>query len=126
MHMMKTYENLRDMLEREVTEIEQKGQLDGQSLDHLFKLMGTIKNVDKCMGYEEGNSYGRSYGMMPEMSYARDRYGRYSGDNFRDSSYRGYDRSYGNQKMRERLEMLMSEATNESERQAIMDAMNKI
>lgn len=123
MHMMKTYENLRDMLEREVTEIEQKGQLDGQSLEHLFKLMGTIKNVDKCMGYEEGNSYGR---MMPEMSYARDRYGRYSGDNFRDSSYRGYDRSYGNQKMRERLEMLMSEATNESERQAIMDAMNKI
>ena len=123
MHMMKTYENLRDMLEREVTEIEQKGQLDGQSLEHLFKLMGTIKNVDKCMGYEEGNSYGR---MMPEMSYARDRYGRYSGDNFRDSSYRGYDRSYGNQKMREHLEMLMSEATNESERQAIMDAMNKI
>jgi len=123
MHMMKTYENLRDMLEREVTEIEQKGQLDGQSLEHLFKLMGTIKNVDKCMGYEEGNSYGR---MMPEMSYARDRYGRYSGDNFRDSSYRGYDRLYGNQKMRERLEMLMSEATNESERQAIMDAMNKI
>ena len=121
MHMMKTYENLRDMLEREVTEIEQKGQLDGQSLEHLFKLMGTIKNVDKCMGYEEGNSYGR---MMPEMSYARDRYGRYSGDNFRDSSYRGYDRSYG--KMKERLETLMNEATNENERQAIMDCMNRI
>lgn len=47
-------------------------------------------------------------------------------NNFRDSSYRGYDRSYGNQKMRERLEMLMNEATNESERQAIMDCMNRM
>lgn len=132
MHMMKTYENLRDMLEREVTEIEQKGQLDAQSLEHLYKLMATLKNTDKCMGYEEGNSYGRmensygrtegSYGRMMPESYARDRYGRYSGDNFRDSSYR--DRSYG--KMKERLETLMNEATNENERQAIMDCMNRI
>ena len=123
MHMMKTYENLRDMLEREVTEIEQKG-IDPQSLEHLFKLMGTIKNIDKCMGYEEGNSYGR---MMPE-SYARDRYGRYSGDNFRDSSYRmrSYDGQEGRTKMMDKLNMLMNEATNENERQAIMDCMNRI
>lgn len=125
MHMMKTYENLRDMLEREVTEIEQKGQLDAQSLEHLYKLMATLKNTDKCMGYEEGNSYGR---MMPEMSYARDRYGRYSGDNFRDSSYRGrsYDAGQSRQKMMDSLQMLMNEATNENERQAIMDCMNKM
>jgi len=123
MHMMKTYENLRDMLEREVAEIEKKGTLDPQSLDNLFKLMTTLKNTDKCINYEQGGSsydmsygYGRSYNsydgmsnrMMPHyayddgMSHARrgrdgDGDGRYneSRDNFRDSSYRGRE-SYEN------------------------------
>ena len=121
MHMMKTYENLRDMLEKEVMEIEKKGQLDPQSLDNIFKLMTTLKNTDKCIDYEKGGmSYGNrmsydsydSYGrMMPHyayddgMSMARrgrdgDGDGRYneSRDNFRDSSYRGresYENSYG-------------------------------
>ena len=103
MHMMKTYENLRDMLEKEVMEIEKKKDLDPQSLDNLFKLMTTLKNTEKCMNYEEGGesfgnrmSYGRSYGMshrmMPHyayddgMSMARrgrdgDGDGRYSEDN---------------------------------------------
>ena len=64
MHMMKTYDNLHDMLEKEVMEIEKKGQLDPQGLDNLYKLTTTLKNVDKCMEYEQqgGASNGRSYG----------------------------------------------------------------
>jgi len=91
MHKIQMYENLRDMLEREVKDIEKKGDLDVQSLDNLYKLMAAIKNTDKCIDYmkaEEGgmsndmmrNSYGnrrsydgRSYDdmshMMPHMSY---------------------------------------------------------
>ena len=77
------------MLEREVKDIEKKGDLDVQSLDHLYKLMAAIKNTDKCIDYmkaEEGgmsngmsNAYRRSYDnrsydnmsnrMMPEWSY---------------------------------------------------------
>lgn len=128
MHMMKTYENLRDMLDREVTEIEKRGNLDAQSLDHLYKLMATIKYTDKCIDREQGNTYGMSYNSMPMDSFG------YGGNNFRHSSYRGgsYEPYYGisredsRQKMRSRLEMLMNEATNENERQAIMDAMNKM
>lgn len=119
MHMMKTYENLQGMLEREIAEIEKKKDLDPQSLDNLNKLMAALKNTEKCMDYEEGGesyanrrSYGRSYDrsyrsydgmsnrMMPEyayddsMSMARrgrdgDSDGRYSEDNFRNRSYRG-------------------------------------
>ena len=83
------YENLRDMLEREVKDIEKKGDLDVQSLDNLYKLMAAIKNTDKCIDYmkaEEGgmsngmsNAYRRSYDnrgydnmsnrMMPDWSY---------------------------------------------------------
>ena len=121
MHMMKTYENLQDMLEKEIMEIEKKGSLDPQGLENLNKLMTTLKNTEKCIDYEKGGmSYGNrmsydSYGrMMPHyaydsydngMSMARrgrdgDGDGRYneSRDNFRDSSYRGresYEGSYG-------------------------------
>ena len=127
MHKTQMYENLRDMLEQEVTEIEKKGNLDAQSLDHLYKLMATLKNTDKCIDREEGASYGRngSYGDMSMMpSY--ERYGRYSRDNFRDSSYRMRSYDDSRQKMMDKLNMLMNEATNENERQAIMDCMNRM
>ena len=157
MHMMKTYENLRDMLEKEVMEIEKKKDLDPQSLDNLFKLMTTLKNTEKCMNYEEGGesfgnrmSYGRSYNMsnrmMPHyayddgMSMARrgrdgDGDGRYSEDNFRDSSYRGrgsYENSYGysrdnsRKKMVEKLTTLMDDTMSEHDRNAIMDCIDRI
>lgn len=133
MHMKKTYDNLRDMLEREIAEIEKKGNLDPQSLDNLFKLMTTLKNTDKCIDREEmgGMSYGNrmsydsydSYGrMMPHyayddgMSMARrgrdgDGDGRYneSRDNFRDRSYRGresYESSNGYSRDKARSKMV--------------------
>lgn len=123
MHMMKTYENLQDMLEKEIMEIEKKGSLDPQGLENLNKLMTTLKNTEKCIDYEKGGmSYGNrmsydSYGrMMPH--YAYDSYDSYDGmsmarrgrdgdgdgrynesrDNFRNRSYRGresYEGSYG-------------------------------
>lgn len=157
MHMMKTYENLHDMLEKEVMEIEKKKDLDPQSLDNLFKLMTTLKNTEKCMNYEEGGesfgnrmSYGRSYNMsnrmMPHyayddgMSMARrgrdgDGDGRYSEDNFRDSSYRrgnsyensyGYSRDNSRKKMVEKLTTLMDDTMSEHDRNAIMDCIDRI
>lgn len=65
MHNLTTYENLRDMLTKEVKEIEKKGTLDATSLDHLYKLMSTIKYTDKCIDREQGG----------EMSYENRSYG---------------------------------------------------
>ena len=151
MHKMTMYENLRDMLEREVTEIQKDGNLDAQKLDHLYKLMSALKNTNKCIE-EESGEMGASYTypymdgmsndsrMMPHystegMSHARrDSRGRYSRDNFRDSSYRGqsYENSYGysrdnaRQKMVNKLETLMDDTMSEHERNAIMDCIDKI
>ena len=90
MHKLQMYEGLRDMLEKEVTEIEKKGNLDTQGLDNLYKLMTALKVTDKCIEREGGESYenresyarrnarNRSYGgsydesmdmMMPEWAY---------------------------------------------------------
>ena len=65
MHNLTTYENLRDMLTKEVKEIEKKGTLDATSLDHLYKLISTIKYTDKCIDREQGG----------EMSYENRSYG---------------------------------------------------
>lgn len=149
MHKTTMYENLRDMLEREVTEIEKAGQLDPQSLDNLFKLMTTIKNTDKCIEREGGMSYNYRNGSMMRqafdgsfnngMSSARrgrdgDGDGRYSEDSFRYSQNRGgsYDGSYGysrdsaKKKMIEKLSTLMDDTMSEQERNAIMDCIERI
>ena len=155
MHKLEMYEGLRDMLEKEVTEIEKKGNLDPQGLDNLYKLMTAIKVTDKCIDREGGESYGyrRSYGrsydesmrMMPwayddGMSMRRDgdNDGRYneSRDNFRgytnrrgsNESRRSYEYSRDNsrKKMVQKLETLMDDTMSDYERQAIMDCINKI
>lgn len=60
MHKLQMYENLRDMLEREVKDIEKKGDMTEQDLDNIFKLMTTIKNTDKCIDKEKGEEGGMS------------------------------------------------------------------
>lgn len=142
MHRLQMYENLHDMLEQEISKIQSKGELDPQSLDNLDKLMRTVKNTDKCIDREGGGqsygnrmSYGR-YDMMPMESYGmsmgRDSDGRFSRDNFRDSSFRGgsygqsYEYSRDNAPLMQRLESMMNEARNDSERQAIKDFVNRM
>lgn len=71
MHKLQMYEDLRDMLEREVKDIERKGEMSEQSLDHLYKLMTAIKVVDKCIEREKGEQGGQGQGqeeMMRGMS----------------------------------------------------------
>lgn len=144
MHKLQMYEGLRDMLEKEITEIEKKGDLTEPSLDNLYKLMTALKYTDKCIDREESHDYGTSYGnrMMPHWSYDRrggrdnDNDGRYSEDNFRDYSYRGrsnesgksyeYSRDDSRKKMVRKLETLMDDTMSDHERKAIMDCINKI
>lgn len=146
MHRLQMYENLHDMLEQEISKIQSKGELDPQSLDNLDKLMRTVKNTDKCIDRESGGqSYGQSYAnrrsygqnydmMMPMESYGMSmaRNNGMSRDNFRDPSFRGgsygqsYEYSRDNTPIMQRLESMMNEARNDSERQAIKDFVNRM
>ena len=133
MHKTQMYENLRDMLEREVQEIQREGNLDTQKLDNLYKLMSALKDTNECLEEEsmEGASYesrarggrgrsrdGRSndysmmmpYGMdnMSYGSYGRvdgDRDGRYyeSRDNFRDRANRGGSYGYSRDNSKKKM-----------------------
>ena len=86
-HKIQMYENLRDMLEREIEEIERKHDLNKESLDNLYKLTSSLKVVDKRIEKHEmedkmkegGQSMDYSFGgnsMAMGNSNARYRYSR--------------------------------------------------
>ena len=148
MHNAQLYEEIGSMVDRGLTEVKNKGELDAQNLDYLFKLMTSKHYLDKCMDKEMGGqsygqsyanrrSYGQSYDMMMPMesygmSMGRDSDGRFSRDNFRDPSFRrgsygqSYEYSRDNAPLMQRLETMMNEARNDSERQAIKDFVNRM
>ena len=148
MHKIQMYENLMDMLEREVKEIANKGNLDPQSLDILYKIMMSIKAANKHMETLEGqgmsqDSYrsydGNSRRGSYEGAYARrgrdgDGDGRYSEDSFRYSQDRGrssygsygYSRDAATDAMKQKLRTMMEEPISEDARLALMDCLNKI
>lgn len=78
MHNAQLYEEIGSMVDRGLTEVKNKGELDSQNLDYLFKLMTSKHYLDKCMDKEMGGqsfgqsyanrrSYGQSYDMMMPM-----------------------------------------------------------
>ena len=82
MHKLQMYEGLRDMLEREVAEIEKKSNIDDLDLDHLYKLMTALKVTDRCIERECGESYAN------RRSYDG---GSYRGGSNRGRSYDSYE-----------------------------------
>ena len=143
---MHAMEELRKTLEKELEKIAAKGSINETDLAHVDKLTHSIKSIDTIVamqeaGYSEdaypymydGNSYARRRDSMGRYSrddgYSNRRYGR-DGDGdgrYHEGRYSRYDGGYsrgGN--MREQLERMMQDASNETEREAIRQAMNRI
>lgn len=153
-HKLQMYENLKDMIEREVGEIEHKQDLDKESLDNLYKLTAVLKVLNKCIDREDqgmsrgrgmsmdgysgrytneysGNSYdGNSYARRGRDGDGDGRYGE-SRDNFRGYTNRGYDysresRNSGRDRMVDKLHELMNEASDEQSRMLIQSCIDKM
>lgn len=145
------YEELEEMLCKELEEIVDKGELSAGSLDTVDKLTHALKNTYKIhMGEQgeysqaysmdgdwngnsmRGNSYGSSYGRG--NSYGR--YSRTGGDYSRDNSYanrrgthyvRGhYSRDDAKSMMIEHLEKAMDMATDDNARNVISRAIENV
>ena len=136
---MRVYDDLKDMVEREIENIVKKDELDEKCLGWLDKLVDIAKDIDTIYamhdyGNEDGGYSNRMYyphyyndGEMMPMTHGnsymnRDSMGRYSRNSY---AYRGngYSRE-GN--MRERLEQMMNEATTQQERDAINSALDRM
>jgi hypothetical protein len=73
-HKLQMYENLRDMLEREVGEIERRHELNKDSLDNLYKLSMSLKVVNKCIDRQEMEEQEKKGGMSMD-GQSRNSYG---------------------------------------------------
>ena len=87
-HKIQMYENLRDVLEREVKDIERKNDITKESLDNLYKLTATLKYVDQCIKKEEEKEGGGS-SMDGGYSNARGGRGGYSRNSYDSMSNEG-------------------------------------
>ena len=102
---MHTMDNLRDMLEEELSEIVANGTVDDHSIDCIYKIVDIIKDIGEIEmrdgGYSERGRY---------MGRGR-RYGR--------NSYRDGD-------MMARMEDMMNTAQTDEERNMIRRIMNQM
>lgn len=130
---MKSMEELKDMLCKELDKIAKQGELSASSLENVHKLIDTIKIIDKIIMLEEDGGYSRngdweargSYGR--ESSYANRRgthyvRGHYSRDDgyYNDERYNHrYSRDDAKGKMIEMLERIMDETGGQREREII-------
>ena len=147
---MKAMYDLRDMLCKELDEITRKGELGAGDLDIAYKLVGTVKNIDKIEMLEDGD-YSRAGELEADIDkiemmeddggysrrYSRD--GNWEADmrgNYgRDSSYarrgthyvRGhYSRDSGKDNMKRQLQEMLDEADDDTLRRAIQRCMDAV
>ena len=98
--MMRVYEEIKEMLEKELAEESEKHELSAGSLETIHKLTDTIKNIDKIIMFECGEDEGYSTRSSRRGGrYSRDG-GYMSGNPYRrGSSYNSGSRG-GNYTMR--------------------------
>ena len=142
---MKTYEELKEMLCKELDEIADKGELSAGTLETVHKLTDTIKNIGKIEmleGYDDdyskdggnweargrydgGSSYARG-GRRMGRRYSRDNMDDdYSMARNRDRMGR-YSRDGGKEHIMDKLEDLIDMTTNERDRETLKKAKEKI
>lgn len=138
---MRKLENLRDTLCEELEKVAKKESINTEDLEIIDKLAHAIKNLDKIIhedSYDGGGYYFGSYDRGSYDSYGRDSYARRGRDGDGDGRYnegrsnaRGYsreDRSYNMSMdhMRDKLDRMMSEASNDKERETLRRVMNQM
>ena len=138
---MHVYVDLKEMVEKEISNIVKKDELDEKCLDLLDRLVDIAKDIDTIFAmndyqYDENGYSNRTpypyYYMddMPNRMHGNS-YRNYNGNmnhnmnnQYSRNNYRsGYSRENS---MRDRLEQMMNEATNEHEREAIRNALDRM
>lgn len=126
---MKAMYDLRDMLCKELDEITRKGELGAGDLDIAYKLVGTVKNIDKIEMMEDDGGYSRRYSRDGNWEAdMRGNYGRYSSYARRGTHYvRGhYSRDSGKDNMKRQLQEMLDEADDDTLRRAIQRCMDAV
>lgn len=114
------YDKAERMLEKEIREIVDKGELSPSTLEVMGKALDDIKDISIICAMKEESEYSERYMYGDDMAYARrrDSRGRYARDSY-DSygQYDGYSRT-------DELEGMMRDAKTDKERELIRQLMD--
>jgi len=135
---MKSLDNLKSVLEREIDKVTAKGEITPTEIKAVGDAVDILKDIETICAMKE---YGQEDDMysMENRGYSTRRMTRYP-DVYRDSydgSYNGYDdmsynrgRNYSRhsekEEMIEKLERMMNNATSEKERRDLMECIQKL
>ena len=114
---MREYHQIKEMLCKELKEFARKDELSAGSLDVIYKLTSSIKNIDKMEMFEgggysrRGSSYDSYDGGSSRRSYSREEDNYDGGDSYR----RGYSRNGSDFKTK--IREMMEDARNEEEKE---------
>ena len=124
------YKRTKEVFERELGKIVDKGNVNSTDLELTYKLVDIIKDIEEIceketIMYEDDYSGRRGYGMRSSRYYP------YMGEYTVEGTYgRGYSRDdYGRSNassMKSTLQQLLNEATNEHERMMIQRWMDEV
>lgn len=124
---MKALHDLKEMLEQEIKEISNKGELTAGSLDTVDKLTHSLKSIDTIIAMSGEGEYsqrmnggdmnGGYSGYYPRYVYAR---------NQRRSANGRYSRDDGRDAMIEKLEDMMEDAPDEKTKSAIQKCISQM
>lgn len=129
--------NLRETLCEELEKVAKKDSIDTNDLNVIDKLAHSIKNLDKIIGEESYGggyymgSYDRGWDSHNRGSYDsygyHDSYARRGRDGDGDGRYNeGRSRDGYSRDMKERLNRMMREASNDKERDTIMRCLEEL
>ena len=117
---MGIYDDVKNLLHKEIEGIVKKGSLTPPELDNLYKAVDVLKDICEIKEKESmDEGYSSRWGSPHD-----DRY--YNIHSYRRDSMGRYSRTDAKEHMIDGLYSMMGDATNEAERGAIQDCINRL
>ena len=115
------YKKAKNLFEKELEKIVDKGDVNPTNLEYSYKLIDIIKDIDTvCAMSDAGYGYEEEYSNRP---FYRNGYSRNNSYNEYRPPYSGYS---GNSMLSMKLHNMMNETSNEKERMMIQSWINDI
>lgn len=126
----RVHDRAKDLVMKEVDKLVDKGSLNPQELHSLYEAYETIEHICKAKDAEtmdpDGYSEGRYSMWGPDHDRYYDIHAYKDGNSYRRDSMGRYSRTNAKEHMINGLYSMMGDATNEAERGAIQDCINRL
>ena len=124
---MGLYDEVKKLLHKEIEGIVKKGSLTPQELENLYKAIDVLKDICEIKEKEGAeNGYSMRWGGYPYDDKYYNIHSYNDGNSYKRDSMGRYSRTGAKEHMVDELYSMMGDATNEADRGAIQDCINRL